>query len=246
MEIENEYTNSGFRQLEFRFKGKKAIIILPDESNDNGKMVLKTEYFGAFPDLQIQFVRRGYTFIFVENRNRWGTDSEIDDQYEFINYVSKELGKENSVITIGMSCGGLISVKLCAKYPDAVKALYLDAPVMNFLSIPARFGNAYEVTDGMWEEFYDAYHMTKTELLTYREHPIDMVPFLLEHKKRIYLTYGDSDHVVPYEENGLYLEKFYRENGGEIKTEKKVGVGHHPHGPSDPDLVINYFENINE
>lgn len=240
--IINEYDNCGFCQLEFEFKGKKAIVILPKNENKNGKAVLKTEYFGAFPELQMKFVNQGYTLLFLENRNRWGTDSELDDQYEFVKLVSKEFNLEPSVITIGMSCGGLISVKLCAKYPEIVKGLYLDAPVMNFLSCPAKFSNAPEVTEGMWHEFENAYGMTKTELLTYREHPMDKVHILIENKKPVYMVYGDSDLCVPYDENGISLEKQYREAGATLEIEVKKGCGHHPHGPTDYQRVINFFE----
>ena len=100
MEIVAEYKYDGFRHIEFYFKNKKCIVIsLEDESKINGKTILKTEYFGAFPDLQNEMVRRGYTLIFIENRNRWGTPEQIEDQYEFINYVSGELGISNKVTT---------------------------------------------------------------------------------------------------------------------------------------------------
>ena len=79
-------------------------------------------------------VKRGYTLIFIENKNRWGTPEQIEDQYEFIQYASRELKISNKVITIGMSCGGMMSVLLAANHPDAIDALYIDAPVMNFLS----------------------------------------------------------------------------------------------------------------
>lgn len=240
--IVNEYRNLDFRQLEFEFKGKKAIVILPNEKNKNGKAVLKTEYFGAFTDLQMEFVKRGYTLLFIENRNRWGTDSELDDQYEFVKLASKEFDIEPRVITIGMSCGGLISVKLCAKYPEIVSGLYLDAPVMNFLSCPGSFGDSPEVTEGMWHEFEKAYGMTKRDLLTYREHPLDKVHILIENKKPVFMVYGDSDLCVPYCENGISLEKQYREAGATLEIEVKKGCGHHPHGPTDYQRVIDFFE----
>ena len=215
-----------------------------DKTKRNGKTVLKTEYFGAFPALQNEMIKRGYTLLFIENRNRWGTPEQIEDQYEFILYASKELGVENKVFTIGMSCGGMMSILLAAKHPEVINALYIDAPVVNFLSCPARLGNAPDVTDGMWEEFERAWKMTKQELLTFRGHPIDYLDKLVENKIRIYMAYGDSDKTVPYEENGIALERKYKENGleGLIYIDKKVGVDHHPHGPSDIDFAIKYLE----
>ena len=244
MDIIAKYKCDGYTQVEFEFKGKKSIVLLPEDSRKNGKTIFKTEYFGAFPDLQLEFVRRGYTMIFVSNRNRWGTEGELADQYEFVNFCAKEFDISNKVITIGMSCGGMMSVLLAAKYPDCIEALYIDAPVMNFLSCPANFGNAPDVLDSMWTEFENAWGMTKRELLLFRGHPIDMIPILVKNKVKIYMAYGDSDKTVPYEENGIALERAYKEAGLSdlLYIDKKVGVDHHPHGPTDIDVAIKYFE----
>ncbi len=246
MEIVAEYKYDGIRHIEFYFKNKKCIALAnEDKSKRNGKTILKTEYFGAFPDLQNEMVRRGYTLIFIENCNRWGTPDQIEDQYEFINYASMELGISNKVITIGMSCGGMISIHLATSHPECIEALYLDAPVMNYLSCPASLGNSPDVTDGMWTEFENAWHMTKSELLLFRGHPIDKLDKLIENKIKVYMAYGDSDKTVPYHENGIALEHAYKANGLEklLFIDKKVGVDHHPHGPSDIDTAINFLEN---
>ena len=245
MDILAEYRYDDIYHLEFQFKNKKCIaLMLEDESKRNGKTVFKPEYFGAFPDLQNEFIRRGYTLIFIENRNRWGTSDQMQDQYEFILYATKELGISSKVITIGMSCGGMMSVILAGTHPELIEGLYIDAPVINFLSCPARLGDAPDVHDGMWQEFEKAWKMTKRELLTFRGHPIDYFDKLIENKIKIYMAYGDSDKTVPYEENGIALERAYKEAGLEnlLYIDKKIGVDHHPHGPSDIDFAIKYFE----
>lgn len=242
MKITAEYKYDALTHTEFEFKDKKAIVLQPD--NKNGKTIIKTEYFGAFPDLQNEMIKRGYTLIFLLNNNRWGTPSEVDDQYEFINFASKEFGISNKVITIGMSCGGMMSILLASKYPECIEALYLDAPVVNYLSCPARLGNAPDVTDGMWEEFERAWGMSKRELLIFRGHPLDKIPNLIKNKIKIYMAYGDSDKTVPYEENGIAIERAYKANGLEdlLFIDKKEGVDHHPHGPTDIDRAIKYLE----
>lgn len=246
MKVLAEYKYDDLLHIEFDFKGKKAIaVMLADESKRNRKTVFKTEYFGAFPNLQNEFVRRGYTLIFLENRNRWGTDSEIDDQIEFIDYASSELNISNKVITIGMSCGGMMSILIASKSPKHIQGLYIDAPVVSFLSCPARLGKASDVHEGMWQEFETAWKMTKSQLLTFSGHPFNKIDKLIENKIRIYMAYGDSDKTVPYEENGIAIERAYKENGIEylLYLDKKIGVDHHPHGPSSIDNVINFFEN---
>ena len=58
------------------------------------------------------------------------------------------------------------------------------------------------------------------------------------------MAYGDSDRVVPYEENGIALERAYRDAGISdlLYLDKKVGCDHHPHGPTDIDFAIKYLE----
>ncbi len=246
MKLLAEYKFDGMIQTEFEFKGKRGIVLmLEDESKRNGKTVFKTEYFGAFPDLQNAFVRHGYTLIFLENRNRWGTDSEIDDQIEFIDYVASEFNVSNKVITLGMSCGGMMSILIAAKSPEHIEGLYIDAPVVSFLSCPARLGNATDVHDGMWQEFEKAWGMKKSDIFTFNAHPYNKIDKLIENKIKIYMAYGDSDKTVPYEENGIALERAYAANGlsSLLFIDKKIGVDHHPHGPSDIEFAINYFEN---
>ena len=189
-------------------------------------------------------IKRGYNFIFIENRNRWGTPEQIEDQYEFIQYASKELGISNKVITIGMSCGGMISIHLASSHPECIECLYLDAPVLNYLSCPASFGNSPDVTEGMWIEFENAWHMTKSEILLFRGHPIDKLDKLIANKIKVYMAYGDSDKIVPYNENGIALECAYKANGFEnlLFIDRKAGVDHHPHGPSDINQAIKFIE----
>ena len=75
-------------------------------------------------------------------------------------------------MTVGMSCGGMQSVYLAAKYPGYVAAMYLDAPVLNLLSCPCGLGVA-EVN--FYDEYVKATGKTAAELLNYRNHPIDNV-----------------------------------------------------------------------
>ena len=136
-----------------------------------------------------------------------------------------------------MSCGGLIGTKFAAKYPQKVSCLYIDAPVLNLLSCPADMGIG---EGGMFEEFTNATGITKSQLICHREHPIDKMHILLENGLPVILVAGDSDSIVPYCENGAILEKFYKENGGEIEVYIKPGCGHHPHGLEDTTPIINF------
>ena len=86
--------------------------------------------------------------------------------------------------------------------------------------------------------------MDLPQLICYRKHPIDQMHLLLENKIPIVMVYGDSDEIVPYEENGAILEAYYRNNGGNLLVIGKAKCGHHPHGLEDNTPIINFVEAI--
>ena len=49
-----------FRQIEFEFEGRYATLVFPPEGTENKHWMLKTEYFGAFPDTEVKLLEKGY------------------------------------------------------------------------------------------------------------------------------------------------------------------------------------------
>ena len=232
---------NGFKIDEFEFEGMQAKVVIPSVK-PNGKWMLKTEYFGAFPGMEIELIKKGYHLCFIQNKTRWCIDEDLQRKERFCDFVTGKYNLDSKCVIVGMSCGGLIGVKFTALYPERVSVLYLDAPVMNFLSIPYCLGIAKDKS--MIEEFETNTGMTLADVISYRNHPIDKMDVLLENKIPVLLVCGDSDDVVPYEENGKLLYEFYTENKGEIKLILKPGIGHHPHGLENAGEMIDYIEKL--
>lgn len=230
---------NGFKCKEFLFEGMEAILVCPENENGNKNWLLKTEYFNAFPDFEIMMLKRGWHLAYVENVTRWCLEEDLDRKKRFTDFLSSEFGLYKKCIPVGMSCGGLVAVKFAAKYPECVSALYLDAPVMNLLSCPAGMGKA---DSSMLDEFKEATGMTVSQLICYREHPIDKIPQLLKNNIPVMMVYGEADMTVPYDENGAVLEKYYKENGGNIIAVGKENCGHHPHGLPDNTPIRDFAE----
>ena len=57
---------NGFRRLDFTFEGREAVLVFPEQANENKNWLLKTEYFDAFPDLQIELVKMGYHLFHIQ------------------------------------------------------------------------------------------------------------------------------------------------------------------------------------
>jgi alpha-beta hydrolase superfamily lysophospholipase len=232
---------NGFKRIDFTFEGREAILVFPACANENRNWLLKTEYFDAFPEFELDMLKRGWHLAYIKNVTRWCLDADLDLKSRFVAYIAETYALHEKCVPVGISCGGMIASKFAAKYPSCVQSMYLYAPVMNLLSCPAALGNAKKT---MLNEFMNATGMNMSQLICYREHPIDKMYLLLENNIPIILVYGEADEVVPYEENGALLEKYYRENGGVIVTIGKPNCGHHPAGLDDNTPIIDFVERI--
>ena len=234
----------GFPCEEFQFEGKNAMVVFPREGTACGGLMIKTEYRGAFPEAaEIPLLERGYYWCFLQNDNRWGTNVDLDRKARFVRFVQEKYHLNAKVVPVGMSCGGLIAIKFAARYPDLISCLYLDAPVVNYLSCPCGFGKAEVLDHGKGiPEILNALGMDSiSELLGYREMPLDMIPTLIENKIPVVLVVGGEDISVPYCENGLLLAEAYRKAGVELEVYMKPTCGHHPHGLEDPTAVVEFI-----
>ena len=237
-----EYIRSewnGFPRLDFRFNGRDAILVCPHTPDPDGRWLLKTEYFGAFPAFEIEMLKRGYHLAYVSNITRWHVDDDSHVRAEFCRFLGREYGLNPRCVPVGMSCGGLLAVYFASFYPELVSVLYLDAPVLNYLSCPCAVGGSDPT---MYDEFVRHKGMTVHDLINYRNHPIDNVGKLIAAGIPVALVCGDSDQTVPYRENGLALSEMYRAGGVPFFEVLKPGCGHHPHGLEDNTALIEFVE----
>ncbi len=228
-----------FESEEFSYFGRRGTIVYP-KAPKNGKLLLKTEYREAFPDVEIALLNKGYTLCNLVLSNRWGTKEEIDVLANFVEFVCEKFGFEHKCIPVGMSCGGLIATLLAERYPHLVSVMYLDAPVLNILSM-CGLGEA-EFDAGFWRELVNCYGFSKSTVINFRESPIDHMEVLIENSIPVIMCYGNSDNVVIYGENGQVLEDYYKQNGGDIKVICRSMCGHHPHGLTDPTPIVDFIE----
>lgn len=235
---------NGFAIETFEFEGQQAHVVFPKEGTTNGRLMLKTVYWNAFPNAaEIPLLEKGFHLCFVKYEARWGRDEDLDRYAGFVRFVARKYALDERVVPIGMSCGGLMAIKFAAKYPELVSCLYLDAPVLNYLSCPCHFGTAKALDGGKAvPELLKALNMDSiSRLLGYREMPLDKVPQLVANRIPVVMVAGDSDSVVPFHENGALLQAAYEKAGLECPVYIKPGCDHHPHGLDDPTPVIDFI-----
>ena len=233
---------NGFRMEEFLFEDHVALVVLPNEGTANGHLLMKTEYWGAFPATEAALVEKGFHLCYVKNDNRWGTDADVDRKARFVRFVSEKYGLGGKVVPVGMSCGGLHAVKFAGKYPEMVSCMYLDAPVFNYMSCPCGFGVGEPLDEGRGiDEAIRALGLSGiSELICYRDMPMDKIPVLVENKIPVIMVAGDADTAVPYPENGILLKNAYTAAGLELPVYIKEGCAHHPHGLADLNIVVDF------
>ena len=58
---------NGFKRIDFEFEEREAILVSPQVPNKNRKWMIKTEYFDAFPNLEIEMIKRGWHLAYRKN-----------------------------------------------------------------------------------------------------------------------------------------------------------------------------------
>ncbi len=240
MEIKETLTQwNGHKCIEFSFEGRHCLLVCPSTPCEGNKWLIKTEYFGAFPSLELSMVERGYHVAYIANKSRWMVPEDIEVKARFASFLREHYGLNERCVPVGMSCGGLHAVYLAAAHPELIAAMYIDAPVMNLLSCPAAIGRKPSIDIA---ELTEDTGMTVSDLINYRNHPIDRAPEILAANIPIIMVAGDSDVVVPYNENGKHLAELYRRGGGTLVEIIKPGCNHHPHGLDDNTPIIEFIE----
>ena len=230
-----------YRMKRFEFADREALIVFPEKAEEKRRWMLKTEYFGAFPQLEYELLDRGWHLAYLKNRSRWGTLEDLDAKYAFSKEIGSKWHLSPRCVPVGMSLGGLHAVKQAALYPDMVSCLYLDAPVINILSYPFGFAGQTEERDSVRQEALNALSLDMIGMISYRDHPLDHIPELIRYRIPVCLVWGDSDTTVPFAQNGAEVLKAYQKTDIPFLTQSKPGVAHHPHGPADMREAIDFI-----
>ncbi|MFZ4387821.1 MAG: alpha/beta fold hydrolase, partial [Chthoniobacterales bacterium] len=231
---------NGFQRRDFSVNDRAAILVSPKKALPGNPWIWRTEFFDAFPSVDIALLGEGYHVAYIDVTNLYGAPKALDAMDGFFAYLVQTQGLSQKIVLEGFSRGGLFALNWAARNPDKVAALYLDAPVCDFKSWPGGKGKA-KCSPGDWESCLNLYGLSEEESLSYPLNPVDNLKKIAEAKIPIIAVAGDEDDVVPMEENINLVEKRYRELGGKIEVIVKPGVGHHPHSLTDPTPVVAFL-----
>lgn len=225
----------GREQINFRLNGRESLVVRPTNPLPGNPICWRTEFFGGFDSVDVEMLKRGWHLCYHRVSNMYGCDESLEMMHEFQDFICQTFGISNKAVLFGFSRGGLYAVNYAAKYNDRVSGLYLDAPVCDIRSWPCSNLESREA-----RECLDCYRLTPETLQTFNNNPIDKVSDVIN--LPVIIVAGDSDHVVPYDQNGQIFADRFKSLGGRIETIVKPGCDHHPHSLENPISVADFIE----
>lgn len=122
-------------------------------------------------------------------------------------------------ILLGQSRGGLMMLAWATRNPEKLRAFVGIYPVFNLASWPLKNSKASTLAD---------YGLTEAELVARlgEFNPIDHLDGLITNRVPFFVVHGDSDVVVPYQDNTELLKERYEAAGGSISVKVIPGEGH--------------------
>lgn len=231
---------NGFKKHIFNFEGHEAIIVLPDTPVGGNPWVWRTEFFDAFAYADLAMVQNGWHLVFLSMPNRYGSPGAVELMVRFRAYVQGLFKLSEKAVMFGFSRGGLYAMNYAAREPERVLALYLDAPVLDIESWPMGKGKGC----GSAADTYmclRAFGLSEETAGSYKDILSKAIKNVTAAKIPLIIVAGDSDEVVPYEENGAIAAAAWERDALPFKLILKRGVGHHPHSLEDPAEIVSFL-----
>lgn len=247
-----------FDRIVFEFEGCEAWVVEPREPAADGRWVWCMEWPTAFQErtgvkdlltagfrwVTFNPASSGFRKVHAGNQS----DEMVAKRHRFQQYLVKVLGLNAKCCLVGMSWGGFYSVRYASIHPECVKAIYLDAPLLDFSTLCS-----YRHTDkktgevGGEHKALSEYYDFATVDYEGKDDPFQSVNRakpIAEAKIPILLLYGGKDGVVPPAKNCERFAPEFVKYGGELCMEKRWSFGHHPHGvdPVETIRIVNFFQ----
>lgn len=174
-------------------------------------LVQRTLYFERFMKAGISIAG----FDIGEVRGAPGSTAKFTRFYD----AMVERGWSPKPVLLGQSRGGMMMLAWAVRNPEKVRSFVGIYPVCNLASWPLKRSKAATLAD---------FGMSEPDLVAKLTdfNPVDHLQGLLANKVPMFVVHGDSDVVVPYDENTGLLKERYQAAGGSIAVKVIAGEGH--------------------
>lgn len=220
-----------------QFNGYEGTVIRPE--NPNGKWIWKTEFLYAFDQAETALVNEGYTRVYYQISDKYGSYSAIRLMRKFYHFIIKEFNLEEKCSLFGFSRGGLYAFNFALFYPEYVDKVYLDAPVLDLKTWP---GNGRPTNRPLVEQVFEEYGLNDDTLLTFKDNPIDNLAEFFSLNIPLLVVAGGADEVVNFERNSGKLIEYCSQNDVKITSIVKPDCKHHPHSLDDVSPILEFIK----
>lgn len=241
--IQSEDEWYGFHRIKFEFEGFTAWVVEPAKPCKALKgarpWTWTMQWAEAFVDRTgvLDLLAEGWHHVTIEAFDTRADEKGLKLFADFQEFLVSKLGFEPKANLVGMSWGGFFSIRYTNSYPQNVRRIYLDAPLLNFQEWngddPAKVGPwaSMQPADRLWEND--------------PRMPVNMAESIAKAGIPIKLLYGGQDQTVNPKLNcEPFIERF-KAAGGKAVVECRGGFGHHPHGvdPNKTEAITGFFKN---
>jgi pimeloyl-ACP methyl ester carboxylesterase/lysophospholipase L1-like esterase len=232
---------NGFDRYDFEMDQKRVLVVAPEEPAPGNPWVWHGEFFGHKPEPDIALLKEGFHVVYLSVPDMLGSPTAVVHWNTLYDELTGKYGFAKKAALVGLSRGGLYCYNWAIANPGKVACIYADAPVCDFKSWPGGLG-AGEGSPRDWALVLSEYGFANEgEALAYEGNPVDRLEPLAKAGVPLLHVFGDADKVVPWEENTGRVAERYRALGGSISLIRKRGVGHHPHGLTDPTPIVEFI-----
>jgi pimeloyl-ACP methyl ester carboxylesterase len=212
-----------YEPVEFLVGSSKCFVLDANSSNQSKPWVWYAPTLPAHPDPSHSWyidklLEKGISFAGCDQGEVRGSPKSVDRFTKFYKEIV-DRGYSKQPVLFGQSRGGLMMLSWAVKNPTKVKAFAGIYPVFNLRSWPMTRSLSFTLADFEMDQV--------TFLKTVDLHnPIDQLEGLAQAKVPLFMVHGDSDRIVPLEENTEIVINRYTKLGGESKVKVVLGKGH--------------------
>lgn len=237
----NKSVWNGFDRYDFSVSGKPVLVVMPKTTAPGKPWLWQGEFFGHKPNPDLALLGRGFHVVYMSVPDMLGAPEAVNHWNVFYRELTEKYGFARKVALVGLSRGGLYCYNWAVANPDKVACIYGDAPVCDFKSWPGGFGKGQR-SERDWKLVLDRYGFkSDAEGKAFPGNPVDNLAPLAAANVPLLHVFGDTDEVVPWEENTGVVAERYHKLGGRIVLIRKPGVNHHPHGLDDSTPIVDFI-----
>jgi len=230
----------GYRDHQFKFKGREAHVVKPKVAAKGNPWVWRSRFWSHQPQTDIALLERGYHIVYCDVVELYGNKEAIQLWDDFYKYLRK-IGLAKKAVMEGMSRGGVYIYAWAAKNPRKIACVYTDNAVMDLKSWPGGFRKS-NGSKKDWEIYKkDFGYSNDEEAKSAKDSPIDKIKQIVKGKYPMLHVCADKDEAAPIEENTAVFEKLIKAAGGNITVIHKPEAKHHPHSLPNPQPIVDFI-----